>query len=113
MFQMDSIKVPVVGLIENMSYFEDESKNKHHIFGKDGGKILANNMNVNFLGEIPLIESIRVASDIGRPAVLQGNTDIAKRFLNLCRKLVDIVKERNKKIKETESVKITHKKGCS
>ena len=113
MFQMDSINVPVVGLIENMSYFEDDSKIKYHIFGKDGGKILADNMNVNFLGEIPLTQSIRVASDIGRPAVLQGDTDIAKRFLNLCRKLVDFVEERNKKIKETESVKITHNKGCS
>ena len=111
MFQMDSINV-VVGLIENMSYFEDDSKIKYHIFGKDGGKILADNMNVNFLGEIPLIQSIRVASDIGRPAVLQGDTDIAKRFLNLCRKLVDFIEERNKKLKKQNQLNNTYK-GCS
>ena len=65
MFQMKSINVPVLGVIENMAYFTPSElpDNKYYIFGKDGGKVLSEEMNVDFLGQIPLVQSVREASD--------------------------------------------------
>ena len=82
MFQMDSIKVPVLGLVENMSYFTPAElpDNKYYIFGKDGAKELSEKMNTPLLGQIPLVQSIRESGDIGRPAVLQDNTVSSKAF---------------------------------
>lgn len=76
MFQMDSLKVPVVGLVENMAWFTPEElpDNKYYIFGKDGAKNLAESMNVPLLAQIPLIQSVRESGDVGRPAVLQEGT---------------------------------------
>ena len=76
MFQMDSLKVPVIGLIENMAWFTPAElpDNKYYIFGRDGAKNLAETMNVPLLAQIPLIQSVRESGDIGRPAVLQENT---------------------------------------
>ena len=72
MFQMDSINVPVLGVVENMAYFTspESPNNKHYLFGKEGGKNLSFDLEVPFLGEVPLIQSIREAGDIGRPASL-------------------------------------------
>jgi len=82
MFQMDSLKVPVIGLIENMAWFTPEElpDNKYYIFGRDGAKNLAESMNVPLLAQIPLIQSIRESGDIGRPAVLQENTVSSRVF---------------------------------
>ncbi|MDE0770659.1 MAG: Mrp/NBP35 family ATP-binding protein [Salibacteraceae bacterium] len=82
MFQMDSIKVPVLGLVENMSYFTPAElpDNKYYIFGKDGAKELSEKMNTPLLAQIPLVQSIRESGDIGRPAVLQDNTASSKAF---------------------------------
>ncbi len=76
MFRLDSINVPVIGIVENMSYFvpDDMPDKKYYIFGKDGAAQLAATMKTPMLGQIPLIESIRVAGDVGRPASLQDNT---------------------------------------
>ena len=97
MFQMDSIDVPVIGIVENMSYFTPEElpENKYYIFGKDGGKDLAEQLNLNLLGQIPIVQSLREASDGGRPAVLQENTQISKSFINLAKNVVDSVSQRN------------------
>lgn len=94
MFQMDSIKVPVLGLIENMSWFTPAElpENKYYIFGRDGVKNLAQGMGVNFLGHIPLVQSVREAGDIGRPAVYQENSPISEAFDELVRKFVTTVK---------------------
>ena len=91
MFQMDNIKVPVLGLIENMSWFTPAElpDNKYYIFGRDGVKNLAEGMNVPFLGHIPLVQSAREAGDIGRPAVFQEKTPISEAFDELVRKFVD------------------------
>ncbi len=115
MFQMESIQVPVLGIVENMSYFSPKElpKNKYYIFGRDGIKNLANEMNLDVLGNIPIVQSVREASDAGRPAVLQKNTEISKKFLNLASEIVEKVNYRNKKKDPTKVVKITHKKGCS
>jgi ATP-binding protein involved in chromosome partitioning len=76
MFRLDSIKVPVLGIVENMSYFTPDElpDNKYYIFGQGGAVKLAEELNVPVLGEIPLVQSIREAGDVGRPAILQGDT---------------------------------------
>lgn len=76
MFQLDSINVKVLGLVENMSWFTpaEMPDNRYYIFGQDGAKKLAEDLNVNLLGQIPLVQSIREAGDAGRPAVLQEDT---------------------------------------
>ncbi len=91
MFQLDSIKVPVLGLVENMSYFTPAElpDNKYFIFGKDGAKELSEKMNTPLLGQIPLVQSIRESGDIGRPAVLQDNTVSSKAFDELVEAVIN------------------------
>ncbi|SFT68322.1 ATP-binding protein involved in chromosome partitioning [Lishizhenia tianjinensis] len=90
MFKLDGIKVPVVGLIENMAWFTPAElpENKYYIFGRDGAKNLAEGMNETFLGHIPLVQSVRESGDVGRPAVFQENTPTANAFDELVRKFV-------------------------
>jgi len=90
MFRMDSLKVPVLGIVENMAWFTPEElpENKYYIFGKDGARNLAETMNVPLLAQIPLIQSVREAGDAGRPAVLQDNTLSSKVFDEFVRKFV-------------------------
>ena len=115
MFKMDSIDVPVLGIIENMSFFvtEENPDKKYFIFGKDGAKNLAEKLGVELLGQIPIVQSLREAADAGRPGVLQLNTEISNSFINLAKKVVQSVDERNANLPTTESVKITNMKGCS
>ncbi len=108
MFQMPSINVPVIGIIENMAYFTPAElpDNKYYIFGKDGASKLADKLKVPFLGQIPLVQSICEAGDAGRPAVLQDNTPQAQAFMEITEKLireVDILTEK-KKLLETERI---------
>ena len=76
MFQMESINVPLLGLVENMSWFTPEElpNNKYYIFGKEGGKQLAQELDIPLLAQVPLIQSIRESADAGRPAALQQDT---------------------------------------
>jgi ATP-binding protein involved in chromosome partitioning len=115
MFQQESINVPVLGIIENMAYFTPDElpENKYHIFGKEGAKNLAEDLDVPFLGEVPLVQSIREAGDIGRPAALQTATPIEQAFEAITREVVQQVVNRNKDLPETEAVKITTMAGCS
>ena len=115
MFQQDSINVPVLGIIENMSYFipEELPENKYYIFGKDGAKNLAEDLQVPFLGDIPLVQSIREAGDIGRPAALQNGSPLELAFENLTRKVVQEVVTRHTALPPTEAIKITTMAGCS
>ena len=82
MFMQDNINVPVLGIIENMAYFTPEElpDNKYYIFGQEGAKNLAEDLNVPFLGEVPIVQSIREAGDYGRPAALQTATTLEKSF---------------------------------
>jgi ATP-binding protein involved in chromosome partitioning len=82
MFRLDTINVPVLGLIENMAYFvpPDMPDRRYDIFGRDGAKRLAEDVDAPFLGEVPLVQSIREAGDAGRPAVLQGDSPAAAAF---------------------------------
>lgn len=87
MFQMDVINVPVLGVIENMAYFTPPElpNNKYYIFGESGAKDLAADLKVPFLGELPLVQSIREAGDAGRPAVLQEGTEASKAIREIIR----------------------------
>ena len=80
MFQLPAVNIPVLGLVENMSWFTPAElpENKYFIFGEGGTKRLAESLNLPVLGEIPLIQSIREAGDVGRPSVLQDNTTAAR-----------------------------------
>ena len=115
MFQMESINIPVLGLVENMAYFTPEElpENKYYIFGNQGAQYLADDLGIPVLGEIPLIQSIREAGDIGRPAALQENSKIAEIYRKTAQNMVESLVERNKNLPPTEAVKITTMAGCS
>ncbi len=115
MFQMESINIPVLGLIENMAYFTPEElpENKYYIFGKQGAQYLAEDIGIPVLGEIPLIQSIREAGDVGRPAALQENSKIAEIYVETAKSMIESLVERNKNLPPTEAVKITTMAGCS
>ena len=115
MFQLDSINVPVLGVVENMAYFTPEElpENKYYIFGKEGARVLAEQMNIDLLGEIPLVQSVREAADIGRPAVLQGSTKVANALSDLAKKVIQNIEKRNDELEKTKAVELTNKAGCS
>lgn len=115
MFQQESINVPVLGIIENMAYFTPAElpDNKYYIFGKEGARHLAEDMNIPFLGELPLIQSIREAGDMGHPAALQTATPLALAFEKLTQNVVTEVVRRNDDLPPTEAIKITTMAGCS
>jgi ATP-binding protein involved in chromosome partitioning len=115
MFQQDSINVPVLGIVENMAYFTPAElpENKYYIFGKQGAKHLADDLKVPFLGEVPLVQSIREAGDLGRPAAMQTATPIEEAFEALTREVVQQVVRRNEALPATEAIKITTMAGCS
>jgi ATP-binding protein involved in chromosome partitioning len=115
MFLSDSINVPVLGIIENMAYFTPEElpNNKYYIFGKEGAKNLAADLQVPFLGEVPLVQSIREAGDYGRPAALQTASVIERVFEEITRNVVQETVNRNQSLPPTEAIKITTMAGCS
>ena len=124
MFMSEAINVPVLGIIENMAYFipEDSSEseqakqlpeNKYYIFGKEGARNLAEDLNVPFLGEVPIVQSIREAGDYGRPAAMQSGSVIETVFEEITRNVVQEVVSRNENLPATEAVKITTMAGCS
>tara|TARA_Y100000385_G_scaffold49545_1_gene46227 strand:+ start:2990 stop:4123 length:1134 start_codon:yes stop_codon:yes gene_type:complete len=114
MFQQDSIGVPVLGVIENMSYFTPSElpENKYYIFGKRGAEFLAKDKKVPFLGALPLVQSIREAADVGRPAVLQQKSNLTNQFDKITKKLVSETLSRNQNLPPTKSVEITNLVGC-
>jgi ATP-binding protein involved in chromosome partitioning len=115
MFLSDAINVPVLGIIENMAYFTPEElpNSKYYIFGKDGAKHLATDLNLPFLGEVPIVQSIREAGDFGRPAALQSGSIIEKVFQEITKNVVQQTVNRNQNLEPTEAIKITTMAGCS
>ena len=93
MFRLEAVNVPVLGMIENMAYFtpEDAPEKKYHIFGRDGVKRLSETLEVPFLGELPLMQTVREAGDAGRPAVMQTDSDAAAAFKGVVAKLLGVL----------------------
>jgi len=115
MFQQEAINVPVLGIVENMAYFTPEElpNNKYYIFGKEGAKHLAEDIDVPFLGEIPLVQSIREAGDAGRPAAMQTATSLEAAFQDMTKNVVQELVRRNTDLPPTEAIKITTMAGCA
>ena len=115
MFKKENINVPILGLIENMSYFTplELPKNKYYLFGKDGAKNLASDLKIPFLGDLPIIQSIREAGDFGRPASMQDDTISENIFNEISKNMLSQLVIRNKELPETEIIKITTMSGCS
>lgn len=93
MFMMNAINVPLLGIVENMAYFTPAElpENKYYIFGKDGGKNLAQILEVPFLGEIPLVKSISTSGDEGIPVVLSDDAPMAAAFVEMAAKVAQQV----------------------
>ncbi len=108
MFKQPQINVPILGVVENMAYFTPEElpDNKYFIFGKDGGKNLAEKFGVPLLGQIPLVQSIRESGDSGLPVVMkEGATALA--FRDLAENLARQVAIRNATFTTTKKVELT------
>jgi len=104
-----------LGIVENMSYFTPEElpENKYYIFGKDGAKNLATDLDTALLGEIPLVQSIREAGDVGHPVALQEDTTLEHAFIETTKKMLTQLVKRNENLPPTEVVRITTMSGCS
>ena len=115
MFTQESINVPVLGIIENMAYFTPEElpDNKYYIFGKQGAENLAADKNVPFLGALPLVQRVREAADVGRPAALQEGTPIQQSITEVTQNLVTQLLKRNTTLTPTKAVAITNMVGCA
>jgi ATP-binding protein involved in chromosome partitioning len=109
MFTGKSIRVPVLGLVENMAWFTPEELpgNRYYIFGKDGCKNLAAEMKVPLLGQIPLVQGIREGGDFGRPVADDVNSVTGQAFMDLARETVRQVGIRNASADPTEIVQLT------
>ena len=114
MFKKENINVPVLGIIENMAYFipNELPENKYYLFGKEGARNLSTDLNIPFLGEVPIIQSVREAADFGRPAAMQENTISEEIFNSISKNMLSQLLIRNKELPETEIVKITTMSGC-
>lgn len=115
MFMQEAINVPVLGVVENMAYFTPEElpENKYYIFGKEGAQNLASDLKIPFLGEVPLVQSIREAGDVGRPAALQEEGPLKEAFEEITRNVVRELVVRQTDLPPTEAIKITTMAGCS
>jgi ATP-binding protein involved in chromosome partitioning len=104
MFGQAQLKVPVIGLVENMSYFTPAElpDNKYYIFGKDGGKNLAEEFDIPFLGQIPIVESIREGGDIGVPAMVGDDAITKKAFMDFTANAVRGIAMRNANLEPTQ-----------
>lgn len=111
MFTNDKVNVPILGLIENMSWFTPAElpENKYYIFGKDGAKRLAEELNVKLLGQIPLVQSIREGGDEGAPVALNEDSITGRAFIGVAEQIVTQIDERNDSQAPTQIVEITTK----
>lgn len=111
MFSQGGLKVPVIGLVENMSYFTPAElpDNKYYIFGKEGGKRLAEEFDITFLGEIPLVQSIREGGDLGIPVMIGDDSISKKAFADFGDNAVRAISMRNAELPATEVSEILEK----
>jgi ATP-binding protein involved in chromosome partitioning len=111
MFTGDKINVPVLGLVENMSWFTPEElpDNKYYLFGKDGCKKLAEKLDIELLGQIPIVQGIRESGDSGKPVALKTENASGQAFSQLAKAVEKAVIARNKELDPTTKVEITTK----
>jgi ATP-binding protein involved in chromosome partitioning len=111
MFSSKSIEVPILGIIENMSWFSPEElpDNKYYIFGRDGGKNLAEKMNIHFLGQIPIVMGIREAGDNGVPAAWKENSSSYPAFKELAFKVIQQLDRKDQFTRPAQKVKMKRK----
>lgn len=111
MFRGKGVNVPVLGLVENMAWFTPEElpDNKYYIFGKEGAKNLAREMDLPLLGQIPLVQSIREGGDSGVPAAKDDQSPMGKAFLELAANTIKQVELRNKEMDPTKKVKVSRR----
>ena len=103
------MNVPILGLVENMAYFTPAElpNNKYYIFGKDGAKNLAKEMNCPLLAQIPLVQSICENGDKGEPSAVDIDSVTGQAFINLAQAVVTVVNRRNKEQDPTKIVKVS------
>ena len=108
MFGQAQLNVPIIGLVENMSYFTplELPQNRYYIFGKDGGKRLAEEYDLPFLGQIPLVQSIREGGDIGVPAMISDDVASRNAFLEFAGSVARSVSMRNAHMKSEEIAEV-------
>ncbi|MCO5230746.1 MAG: Mrp/NBP35 family ATP-binding protein [Chitinophagales bacterium] len=104
-YNIESVKIPIIGIVENMAYFTPAElpDNKYYIFGRDGGKSLAAEYSVPFLGEVPLVQAIREGGDMGVPAVLDTDTVSANAFESLASNIARNIVVKNAEITSVEA----------
>jgi ATP-binding protein involved in chromosome partitioning len=115
MFRQKDINVPVLGLVENMAYFQPAEcpENKYYIFGKDGAKNLADELNVPLLGQIPLVQGIMEAGDNGKPVALNADDPMGQAFRELAANVIKQTEIRNKEMAPTKKVEINPNASCA
>ncbi|MGI8583314.1 MAG: Mrp/NBP35 family ATP-binding protein [Chitinophagaceae bacterium] len=113
MFNQAQLKVPVIGLVENMSYFTPEElpNNKYYIFGKEGGKKLADEYDIPFLGEIPLVQSIREGGDSGVPVMMSDDIISKQAFIDFAANATRGIAMRNAEMPATEVSEVLEVSG--
>ena len=110
MFRQKDINVPILGLVENMSWFTPEElpDNRYYIFGKDGGKKLAEESGVVLLGQVPIVQGIREGGDQGSPVALKGDSPVGSAFDQLAANVAQQIAIRNASQEPTRIVEIKH-----
>jgi ATP-binding protein involved in chromosome partitioning len=108
MFGQAQLNVPIIGLVENMSYFTPAElpQNKYYIFGKDGGKRLADEYDLPFLGQVPLVQSIREGGDIGIPALMNDDPVSRNAFLEFAGNVARSTSMRNAHMRTEEIAQV-------
>jgi ATP-binding protein involved in chromosome partitioning len=108
MFSQAQIKVPIIGLVENMSYFipAELPDNKYYIFGKEGGKRLAEEYDLPFLGQIPLVQSIREGGDLGVPIMVSDDTITRKAFEDFAANAIRSIAMRNANVSAAKTAEV-------
>jgi ATP-binding protein involved in chromosome partitioning len=108
MFRQQQINVPILGIVENMAYFTPAElpDNKYYLFGKDGGKNMAEKLNVPLLGQIPIVQSIREGGDDGRPVMMDETPIVSEAFKNAAESLARQVAIRNASGEKTVRVEV-------
>lgn len=115
MFNNQNINVPILGVVENMAYFTPAElpENKYYIFGKGGGQVVANELNVDLIGQLPIVEAIAVGGDSGVPIVMDEKSPVTEEFMKMAITLKAKIEDRNTEKAPTPIVQIDPNANCA